>query len=156
MRVITVGTALLALLLVAPAFAEPASFQHRVVERRIATPTPLGPLQLFSDQTVFVVDVPHGAVVQVVASANATSPFHFRFHEAGTPEPGVTLPATYQGALLGEGAWRVLVDPAAGARTRVDVTFAGFYGDVGGAAAPFGLSQSGPDPACILPGACLL
>lgn len=144
---------LLFLLLAAPAWAAPGSHHSRTVEALVALPTPIRPVAYLSDEAQWTVTVPEGVVVLVEARGNAP----FRLSAVG-PEGeriGALTPALHAATLLGAGAWRVGVDPAAGALVRIDVTFDGYVSDVGGAPAAFELRDVDDGDACVFQGTCL-
>lgn len=155
------GNAILILvLLTLPALvgaAPPAATQIRTVERLVATPTPFGPLTVLADDHVWEVDVDVGRVVVVDALGSPGTLFHFRYHRAGTPEPGLEAPVpSISRPLHGPGTWRVVVDPAGGVANRIDLTFRGFVGDPdGGNPAPFALRDVKGSRPCVVAGACL-
>lgn len=146
-------------ILAAPSLAAAASVtgteQVRYVTRTLASPFPFAKVAFFSDQAAWRVDVDAGAVVVVDASSNDTAPFHLRFHRWDEPAPSSLVPSSRQApSLAGPGAWRVEVDPAAGARVHIQVRFHGHIGDAEGRAWPFTLTDVARDPGCGL-GACL-
>lgn len=152
------GSLLIILLLglAAPAWAGDASQFHHRVERLVASPTPAGPLTLLEDHAAWRADVPPGIVVLVEARSDGGALFALRCAPLAAPDALVLPAATRQACLLGSaGAWRVHVDPDAGAAVSVDVTFRGAFGDVGQAPAAFSLTLLRDGPACVVPGACL-
>lgn len=128
-----------------------------MVQRLVGTPTPLGPATLLSDQAAWRLDAPSGAVVLVDAASGPNSPFYLRVHRIGEPEPTVSYPATQQSFLIpAGGAWRVAIDPAAGAAVEITVSFRGAYTDIDrGAAAAFTLTELEKGRGCVVPGVCL-
>ena len=136
-------------LLCAPALAETTSHAERRVVGAVALPLDV----LVHDAVAWRVDVPPGTFVQVHAEdANGTT-FYLRANRTSSglwfPGPAATL------ALAAPGAWRVEVDPVAGAPVDVRVAFRGFVADYGGIPASFTLSDLEPERGCITPGVCL-
>lgn len=122
----------------------------RHVERTLASPTPLGPLTLADDTAAWRAEIPAGVVVCVHAEAATPTPFWLRA-QGGDVVLASPTPALQQGFLLPPGAWTVTLDPAAGAKVSIDVTFEGHYVDCVSGAARFSL-QDLPSPcaeACL-------
>lgn len=128
-----------------------ADQQQRDVSRLIATPTPLGPLDAWSDVWSWRVDVPSSAVVVVEAFSGQTSAFELRFHRAGDTQTSVSTPAMHQSIQLTNGAWIVDLDPTLGANVNIHVRFDGHVGDANGARTPFTLTDLGSAGACFMP-----
>lgn len=151
-----IALAIVSLLVATSVLAAAGTHETRTLQRLVATPTPLGPATLLSDQAVWRVDVAEGTVVLVDASAGPNSPFYLRAHPLTSPEPTVGLPAFRQSFLLSPpGPWRVVVDPAAGAAVEITVTFRGSVSDVDGAPAAFTLTDLERGHGCVVPGVCL-
>lgn len=142
----------LVFLLVPLGTAGDATVVQRHIARLLASPVPIA-----SDEAAFHVDVPAGVVVTVDARSAPTSVFQLHFQRDGGADEGAPNPSWAQSALLGPGAWSVVVDPVAGAEVKIDVTFGGYVSDVGGAPASFGFYDISIDRGCVslIPEVCL-
>jgi hypothetical protein len=150
LMVLLVATAPLA------ALAESGTFFERRIERLVASPTPIGPLLLGSDRAAWRVDVPESAVVLIEARGTGGAPFLFRAERMDEPGSSVLFPTTHAGFLLSEpGAWRVAIDPLAGVRVDIRITFRGMTGGTGGGPASFTLTDLQLDRGCLFAGVCL-
>lgn len=152
--------AILVALVALPALAGAASVTATDVTRHVTgrlasptpVPTPMGDLALFSDRAVWRVEIDPLAVVVVDASANDTSPFFLRYHPWDEPSFQSPIPGSRQTPTLDGSearAWRVEVDPAAGANVHVKVRFRGHAGSDGGAAWPFTLTDVATERPCV-------
>lgn len=141
---------LLVALLAAPALAETTTSTHRDVKRVVASPTPLASARVLSDQHAWDLVLPAETVVRVTSEGNA-------LHYLRTNRSGLWIPGTAQSFTLSEpGAWRVELDPVAGAQVSIRVRFQGFVADDdGGAAASFTLTDAQADRGCVVAGVCL-
>lgn len=156
LALLLVAAALLAPTLLAEDPSETGSSFEKRVKRTFASPTPFGPILALGDSTVWRVDVPTSAVVLVEAWGNETAPFYFRVERMGSAPSSFFVPTTHAGAILSvPGAWRVTIDPAAGAMVDITVRFAGQTGGPGGAPHAFTLTRIANDNPCLLPGVCL-
>lgn len=148
----------LALLAAAPlhALAETGTAFERRIERLVATPTPIGPLLLFSDRAAWRVDVPPSAVVLVEARGSDSAPFSFRAERLDEAGSAIAYPTTHAGFLLSEsGAWRVAVDPLVGVKVDIRISFRGMTGGTSGGPAAFTLTDLEVDDGCLFRGVCL-
>lgn len=149
---------LLLIVLAAPTLAAPetGSAFERSIERLVATPTPVGPLLLGSDQSTWRVDVPLGAIVTVEANGTPTAPFYLRARTMGAAESSFALPTSHAGFFLaGPESWQVSVDPVAGVAVDITIRFRGHVGDATGAPALFTLTPITIERGCLFPSVCL-
>lgn len=146
--------ALLAAPLLADAEGVQGADQTRHVRRTVALPTTSTPFVIFdvlSDRVAWRVDVDPLAVVVLDARADATSPFHLRYHPWRAPTPQSPLPGPVQSVTMDGAAarsWYVEIDPAMGANVDIVARFHGHVGGDGGALWPFTLSDTQPGPGC--------
>lgn len=120
--------------------------------RLVASPA-LAEAGVLSDQHAWRVDVPAGTFVTVTAVDANGNLFYLRANRTlgglWLPGPAASLP------LDAPGAWRVEVDPLAGARVDIRVTFRGHVADGDGIAAPFTLTELEAERGCVTAGVCL-
>lgn len=154
MRYVRLGAVALVLVLLGPALAETGVTEaHREIRRLVATPGPVGPVAALSDQHAWRVDVPTHGVVEVSAIGSGTSAFFLR---ANRTLSGLWLAGTASSVVLDEpGAWRVEVDPVAGAAVEIAVSFRGFVAGQGGVPTVFDIEDAQADRGCIAAGVCL-